>query len=139
MSIGDKRAILDWYGRADQEPVTASIRHLRGEINETLKQLGPDATAAPWLQLISAGIREYLRAVERAPRDTDVLLFAPALRRLRQAVREVAEAVADAYELPAAAELVAGMDRADADVDEWTRRQYEDPVRAYTEIHGAGQ
>src|SRR4051794_37867800 len=69
--ISDKRAILDYYARADQPYVTESIRHLRHELTETLTRLGPDAAAAPLLARIRTGIHEYLTAVDQAPTEPD--------------------------------------------------------------------
>jgi hypothetical protein len=130
--MSDKRAILDYYVRADQEVVTASIRHLRHTLGDTILKLKPDAASRAWLEQIRAGIREYLTAVETAPHEPDHVLFAPALRDLRMAVREVAVRVAlPPYKLPIAGELVAAMDKADAQADPETKRLYEDPIPAY--------
>jgi hypothetical protein len=81
---------------------------------------------------IRAGIHDYLTAVAKAPDEPDHILFAPALRDLRMAVRKVAVQVAlPPYKLPIADELAAAMDEADAQADRGTKRLYEDPIPAY--------
>ena len=125
--MSDKRAILDFYGRADTPYVTESIRDLRAEINGTLTALGPDAAARPLLARVRTAIHEYLTAIEA---EHDQVLFGAALRDLRDIIRDVATQIADAYELDIAAELVAAMDAADANADPYTRQLYEQPVAA---------
>jgi hypothetical protein len=127
VALSDKRAILDFYGRADTPYVTDSIRGLRTEINGTLTALGPDAAAGPLLVRIRSAIHEYLTAVEA---EHDEVLFGAALRDLRTIIRDVATRIADAYRLDIAAELVAAMDAADAAADPYTRQFYEDPIAA---------
>jgi hypothetical protein len=83
----DKRAILDFYGRADTPYVTDSIRDLRTEVNGTLTALGPDAASRPLLARVRTAIHEYLTAVEA---DHDQVLFGAALRDLRTIIRDVA-------------------------------------------------
>jgi hypothetical protein len=130
----NKRALLDSYQRADQAPVTDSIRDLRNLLIEAGDQLGPDSAAGPRLRLISDAIHDYLTAVEAA--DPDVL-FAPALRDLRNAVRDVVRELGEAYDLEVARELVARMDALDAAVSPETRRLYADPHhREVTFEHG---
>jgi hypothetical protein len=130
VSMRDKRAILDKYKRADQTPVTNSIRHLRNQLNDTITALGPDASARTLLTQISDAIKQYLTAVELAPTEPDHILFAPALRDLRNIVRAALVQIADPYKLPIAAEIVDAMDAADAAANPRTRQLYEDPIAA---------
>jgi hypothetical protein len=125
--MSDKRAILDFYGRADSPYVTDSIREVRSEINQTLTALGPNAAAGPLLTRIRSAIHEYLAAVEA---EHDQVLFGAALRDLRTIIRDTATQIADAYKLDIASELVAAMDAADAEADPHTRQFYEQPVAA---------
>jgi hypothetical protein len=129
--MGDKRAILDFYGRAYTEYVTGSIRHLRGVLNDTLTELGPDAASAPAIRDVRAAVREYLKAVEDHPIDgTEPVLFAPALRDLRQTIRAFADWAATAFGLDSAAELVADMDEADHHADPGQAKLWQEPETA---------
>jgi hypothetical protein len=130
VSVRDKRAILDYYSRADQPLVTDSIRDLRNQLNDTITALGQDASARTLLTQISDAIKQYLTAVELAPTEPDHILFAPALRDLRNTVRAALVQIADAYKLPIAAETVDAMDAADAAANPRTRQLYEDPIAA---------
>jgi hypothetical protein len=133
--MSGKRAVLDFYARADQPYVTESIRDLREMLDETLDELGPDATSGRLLRQIRNAVHQYLSAVERAPHESDHVLFAPALRDLRTVIREVAAAVGDRYELAVAVELVEAMDEADARADPQSRLLYEDPIASFKALH----
>jgi hypothetical protein len=129
--MGDKRAILDYYGRAYTEHVTGSIQQLRGVLTDTLTELGPDAVSAPAIRDVRAAVLEYLKAVEDHPVDgPEPVLFAPALRDLRQTVRAFAQWAATAFGLDSAAELVADMDQADYHADPGQAKLWQDPETA---------
>ena len=114
--LRDKRALLDApHGREDSDYVTSSIQDIREELTTALKTLGPDSPASPWLEVLRKACREYLDAIAqtraRADPATD---FAPALGQLRASFWEIAERVADRYDLPSARELAVEMAEADA-------------------------
>src|SRR3954465_856793 len=67
--MGDKQAILDHYARAYTDYVTESIQHLRGVLNDTLTELGPDAVSASAVRDVRTAVREYLKAVADHPVD----------------------------------------------------------------------
>jgi hypothetical protein len=76
-------------------------------------------------------VREYLGAVEDHPVDgPKPVLFAPALRDLRQTIRGFAGWAATAFGLDSAAELVADMDRADDRADPGEARLWQAPATA---------
>jgi hypothetical protein len=126
--LGDKRAILDWYERADIDAVTNSIRHLRQMIGDTLVALGPDAVSAGWVRDLRSAVHEYLDAVEHPPPGPEPVLFAPALRDLRMTVRAFALRVAADFRLESDSELVAEMDSEDANASPEHRRLWRDPI-----------
>lgn len=114
--LRDKRALLDApHGREDSEYVTASIETIREELTTVLKTLSPDSPVLPWLEVLRKACREYLDAIaharRRTHRDTD---FTPALAQLRASFLEIAQRVADRYDLSSARELAVEMAEADA-------------------------